>query len=128
MGIFKLGKSKTNDIVPSLIVPTTVLPTTNIGITPTLLPTPVTSNINPGAISWLQFPKSLKLDLYKPDQVGAEVKYHQTATFSDGSILINAIVPPMGPGGSYLQRFIKSTSDQIYYLTSVNGNESYFLT
>jgi len=118
---------------PSTVTfPTTSLPTrypAEPSITPA--PTPVITAISPGAVSWLNFPKVVKLSVYlsSTDSMAYLTisSALQTATFADGSKLVNATIVQEGPGTPYIERYLISPSGQIYYLSAYNGTNSYTL-
>ncbi|MBP9817519.1 hypothetical protein KBC75_02035 [Candidatus Shapirobacteria bacterium] len=100
-----------------------VQPTQNTS--PTTVPQYAT--INPGQISWLQFPKIVAMNPYLENESGyikngatkaSDIKYHHVANFADGSKLINAIFPEEGMGTwYYIHRFIQIPDGELYYLT-----------
>ena len=88
-------------------------------IAPSPVPTLSTASINPGTISWLEFPKPVAINAFVDDKNGyvlfKDIKYHHVANFSDGSKLINAIVPSEGMGIWYsIFRFIQTPNGQLY--------------
>ncbi|MBI2464523.1 hypothetical protein HYV64_00100 [Candidatus Shapirobacteria bacterium] len=135
---FNLGKNTNPPIVQA---PT---PTSYPQVSPTQYVSPPTptgislnlSTLNPGNITWLQFPTPASLDVYqKPDAQGyignsniiyKDIKYLQVGNFSDGSKLINAMVPSEGMGIWYhVEHFVTTPQGTIYMITPGKNITSY---
>lgn len=131
---YSLGQK--SNAVPSY--PTISLSSPTPYSTPVYLPsTPVptkkidTVSLNPGPVSWLSFPLATKINIY-PESSGSNYyptisSAMQTATFADGSKLINAIIAPDGPGAPSVSRYLISPSGQTFYLSSYNSIDPYFI-
>jgi hypothetical protein len=99
---------------------------------PSQSPTPTDiklADLNLGQITWLSSPKIVKIYPFLKANAGGyvdqfileDVNFHHTATFSDGSKLINAIIPFEGMGIYYdIDRFIQSPDGKIYFVFNNN--------
>lgn len=105
---------------------------------PYLSPTPVKlpmETINPGSITWLSQPKPIKLSILKSEPSEAQdegiigANYHQIASFSDGSILINAFITRSSMGDWTTVYRVVQTADNKFFIVINSGQsqDEYFL-